>query len=82
MRRSGEKFKIGDTIRVVGYRPGKYSPGVKDELGTEKLFNSMVGRKYKVKGFDQYGNIELEPKRFNTVWIEPDLIELVDEKRE
>lgn len=71
------KLKIGDTIRVIKYRPGKYAPGIKDELGTEKLFKSMVGRSYKIRGFDNYGNIELEPKRLNTVWIEPDLVELV-----
>ena len=74
------KFKIGDTIRVIGYRPGTYPPGVKDELGTEKLFKSLVGRRYKIKGFDDYGHIELEPKRLQTVWIEPDLVELVESK--
>jgi hypothetical protein len=73
-----KNLKIGDTIRVIKYRPGKYAPGVKDELSTEKLFKSMVGRSYKIKGFDDYGNIELEPKRLHTVWIEPDLVELVE----
>lgn len=81
-KRSGSKFKIGDTIRVVGYRPGKYPAGTKDKMGTEKLFKSMVGRSYKIKGFDQYGNIELELKRCQTVWIEPDIVELADEKPE
>jgi hypothetical protein len=73
-----KNLKIGDTTRVIKYRPGKYASGVKDELGTEKLFKSMVGRSYKIKGFDDYGNIELEPKRLHTVWIEPDLVELVE----
>jgi hypothetical protein len=79
---SGKKLnhlKIGDTIRVNKYRPRKYAPGVKDEDGTEKLFKSMVGRRYKIKGIDEYGNIELKPKRLHTVWIEPDLVELVKE---
>jgi len=71
-------LKIGDTIRVIGYRPAKWPPGVKDELGTEKLFKSLVGRSYRIKGFDDYGNIELEPKRLHFVWIEPDLVELVE----
>jgi hypothetical protein len=71
-------FKIGDTIRVIGYRPGKYAPDVEDELGTEELFKNMVGRSYKIKGFDDYGNIELKPKRLHTVWIEPGLVELVE----
>jgi hypothetical protein len=71
------KLKVGDKIRVVGYRPGKYSPGVVDDMGTEELFQSMVGRRYTVRGFDDYGHVELQPKRLHTVWIEPDLVELV-----
>jgi hypothetical protein len=60
---------------VIAYRPGKYASGVTDEMGTEKLFKRLVGRAYKVRGFDDYGNIELQPKRLHTVWIEPDLVE-------
>ena len=71
------KLKIGDKVRVTGYRPGKYAPGVVDELGTEELFKSMVGRRYTVKGFDKYGHIELQPKRLHYVWIEPDLVEAI-----
>jgi hypothetical protein len=48
-----------------------------DELGTEELFKSMVGRRYTVRGFDKYGNIKIKPKRLQYVWIEPDLVELV-----
>ena len=71
------KLKIGDKIRVTGYRPGKYAPGVVDDLGSEELFKSMVGRCYTVRGFDDYGNIELQPKRLHYVWIEPDLVETI-----
>ena len=71
------QFKIGDKIRVTGYRPGKYGPGVVDELGTEELFKSLVGRRYTIRGFDEYGQMELRPKPFHTVWIEPDLVKLV-----
>jgi hypothetical protein len=71
------KLKIGDTIEVIGHRPATYAPGVKDELGTEKLFESLVGRRFKIRGFDQYGHIELRPTRKDTVWIETDLVNLV-----
>ena len=71
------KLKIGDKIRVTGYRPGNYAPGVVDDLGTEELFKSMVGRRYTIRGFDDYGNIELQPKRLHYVWIEPDLVKPV-----
>jgi hypothetical protein len=75
------KLKVGEMIRVTGYRPGKYPPGVVDDMGTEDLFQSMVGRRYTIRGFDDYGHIELQPKRLHTVWIEPDLVELVGRSR-
>ena len=71
------KLKVGDKIRVTGYRPGKYAQGVVDEIDTEELFKSLVGRRYTVRGFDEYGNIELRPKPRDKVWIEPDLVELI-----
>ena len=71
------KLKIGDKVRVIGYRPVIYPPGFVDELGTEELFQTMVGRCYKVRGFDRYGHIELWPRRLESVWIERDLVELV-----
>jgi hypothetical protein len=70
------KFWVGDKVRVTGMSPVTFRPGVKDELGTEKLFKSMLGRVYTVRGFDKYGNVELEPKRLNTVWIEPQFLRL------
>lgn len=53
-----------------------FPAGRKDDLGTEKLFKSMIGRVYTVQGFDKYGNVELEPKRLNTVWVDPELLKL------
>ena len=74
-------FKMGDKIRVIGYRPGQYPPGYVDDMGTEDLFKSMVGRRYTVRGIDEYGQIELRPKRDNVVWIEPDLVRLVRKRK-
>ena len=70
------KFRIGDKVKVVGMSPVTFPPGVKDELGTEKLFKKMLGKVYTVRGFDKYGNVELEPKRLNTVWVEPEFLKL------
>jgi hypothetical protein len=78
---ANKKFNVGDRIRVVAYRPGVYPPGVEDDMGTEELFKSMVGRRYTIKGFDDYGRIELQPKRLHWVWIDPDLVELVSGRR-
>jgi hypothetical protein len=57
-----KEFRIGDKVKVVGMSPVTFAPRVKDELGTEKLFKSMLGKVYTVRGFDKYGNVELEPK--------------------
>lgn len=70
------KFRIGDKVKVVGMPPLTFAPGVKDELGTEKLFKSMLGKVYTVRGFDKYGNVELRPKRLDTVWVEPEFLKL------
>lgn len=70
------KFRVGDKVKVVGMSPVTFAPGVKDELGTEKLFKSMIGKVYTVRGFDRYGNVELEPKCMNTVWVEPEFLKL------
>jgi hypothetical protein len=70
------KFHVGDKVTVVGLPPMNFAPGVKDELGTEKLFRSMLGKVYTVRGFDKYGNIELQPKRRDVVWIEPEFVKL------
>jgi hypothetical protein len=43
-----KKFRIGDKVKVVGMSPVTFAPGVKDELGTEKLFKSMLGKVYTV----------------------------------
>ena len=70
-------LKVGDMVKVTRYRPGRYPPGVKDDLRTEALFKRMVGKSYRIRGFDEYGHIELRPKRLSFVWIEPDLVEPV-----
>jgi hypothetical protein len=70
------KFAVGDKVKVIGMAPITFAPGVKDEIGTEKLFRSMVGKVYTVRGFDKYGYVELWPDRSNHVWIEPKLVRL------
>jgi hypothetical protein len=70
------KFKLGEKVTVVGLPRISFAPGVKDELGTKKLFRRMLGKVYTVRGFDKYGNIELQPKRLSTIWIEPEFLKL------
>ncbi len=42
----------------------------------------MIGRVYTARGFDRYGNFELEPKRMNTVWVEPEFLQLRAKKKD
>ena len=49
------QFKDDKGIAItddVGSVP--FPPGVRDELGTKKLFRSMLGKAYTVRGFDKY----------------------------
>jgi hypothetical protein len=70
------RFRVGDKVKVVGIPPISFAPGVKDELGSEKLFKNMLGKIYTVRGFDKYGHIELRPKRSDLVWIEPEFLKI------
>jgi hypothetical protein len=74
-------FKVGDKVTVVGAPRIRFPPGMRDELGTKRLFKSMVGRVYTVRGFDKQGQIELRPKRLDLVWVEPELLKLRARKR-
>jgi hypothetical protein len=77
---SNRRIQIGDKVRVIGIPKMTFARDVKDELGSAKLFKSMLGNAYTVRGFDRYGNIELQPRRSDTVWIEPHFIKLQSKK--
>jgi hypothetical protein len=70
------KFAIGNKVKLVGMPPVLFGPGVEDEIGTKKVLRRMVGKTYTVRGYDQYGNVELRPTRTDTVWIEPTFLRL------
>ena len=36
---------------------------------------------YTIRGFGKYGFVELEPKRLNSVWIEPEFLKLRARKK-
>jgi hypothetical protein len=74
------KFHVGDKVKVTGMSKITFAPGVKDVMGTEKLFKSMIGKVYTVQGFDEYEYVELHPKRMSSVWVEPKFLKLVKKK--
>jgi hypothetical protein len=70
------RFKVGDKVKVIGLPTANYAPGVKDELGTEDLFRSMLGKIYTVRSFDKYRYIRLHPTRRDWIWIAPTFLKL------
>jgi hypothetical protein len=70
------QFRVGDKVRVIGMPKISISEELEAELGTKKLFKRMVGKVYTVQGFDEYGHVELHPKRLNHGWIEPEFLKL------
>jgi hypothetical protein len=51
-------------VKVVGMSPLTFAPGVKNELGTEKLFKSMLGRVYTVRGFGRLRRTSTEAVKY------------------
>jgi hypothetical protein len=76
-----QTLKVGDIVEVTHYTVGHYAPGVEDELGTEALFRRLVGRRYRIMGFDEYGYIELHPTRRDWIWIKPADVRLAARKK-
>jgi hypothetical protein len=44
------------------------------KIQTPKVFKQALGKTFRVKGFDQYGHIELNVTKKDTIWIEPDFL--------
>jgi hypothetical protein len=44
-----KKLRVGDKVKVVGMWLVTFPLGAKDDLGTEKLFKSMLGKVYTAK---------------------------------
>lgn len=76
-----EEFKVGDIVEVAHYTRVQYPPGVEDELGTEALFQSIVGKRFRIMGFDDDGHLELHPNRCHRIWIKPDDAMLAPRRR-
>ena len=69
-------FNIGDVIRVSRVPPAVQSDGPPE---TRRLFKRAVGMTFVVRGFERNGYLELDVskiKPLNTIWIEPDCVQL------
>jgi hypothetical protein len=81
------ELKVGDWVRIVNISGDLKNPkyDLKDpEMRTAELFRYCVGRKFLIRGFDRYKNIELEVSddaavrkrfgKFHTIWCEPEFV--------
>lgn len=79
-------MRKGDIVRVVRISEGDKSFTDADEMRTHELFRFCFGRTFRVRGFDEYGFVELDPsddpdvrKEFgphHTIWIEPEFLKI------
>ena len=74
------RYKIGDFITIV-----KIPPGLKNdsEMKTKMVFELCLGKTYAIRGFDQFGHLEIDVGKdvdeivggyMNTIWIEPEFV--------
>ena len=81
--KNGRHLRLGDKVRITGISPGVVDTG---EFKTRTILERCVGRVFPVKGF-QKDCVELHLGKLvgkrsweETIWVEPEVIELVRSK--
>lgn len=85
MKPSPHRFEVGDLVRIT-----KIPPDLQDAagIGTPAVFASALGKTFRVEGLDMHGHLELVVRQnaaaenlftSDTIWIEPELVEAVDD---
>ena len=74
-------MKIGDRVRIVQISPHL----VEGEMKTRSVFEQCIGHEFTIEGFDDGGWVELTVdsvtgNEFETIWIEPEYVEVVDQE--
>lgn len=85
--RNGSSLKIGDKIRVRGIPPDVQHYHDDEELETSTVFERCLGGTFAIHDFDE-NRVELEvgqvmgrPAYEHSIWLEPEFIELVSQKK-
>ena len=71
-------MKVGDKVRVLALPPGLKN----GDLKTRTLFQKCVGRVFPIVGFQnelielEVGKVVGKPSYYDTIWIEPEFVEL------
>ena len=78
------EIRKGDMVRVVGIPPDLDD---RAGIGTADVFESALGRTFRVEAIAQYGHLELVVHQTgtgsgytsDTIWIEPEFVEKVSD---
>ena len=81
--RNGKTIKVGDIVRIVGVPDlsGMSQDGIAESL---PVFQYLVGKYKRVRGFDEYGCAEFSfimhhtsgERGWHSVWVEPFLLHI------
>lgn len=65
------KLKCGVYVKVV-----QIPRDLKDsaQIGTSAVFRRALNKVFRIQGFDDYGHVELNVTRRDTIWIEPQFV--------
>ena len=69
------EIRKGDMVRVIGIPANLHD---RAGIGTPRVFESALGKTFRVEGIGEYGHLELVVSRSDTIWIEPEFVEAVD----
>ena len=64
-------FKRGDLVTVIRIPSGLKND---EELQTKKVFHRALGKTYRVESVGEFGHLELNVTKRDTIWIEPEFV--------
>jgi hypothetical protein len=71
-------MKVGDKVKIVRIPPYLTDDGV---MNTKSVFEKCLGHVFRIRGFEndwlELNVGKFTGKRFETIWIEPECVELV-----
>ena len=68
------EIRKGDMVRVIGVPANLHD---RAGIATPRVFDSALGKTFRVEGIGEYGHLELVVSRSDTIWIEPEFVEAV-----
>lgn len=71
---SATPFSIGDTVKLRQIPKDLHDAA---GIGTPRVFEQALGASFPVMGFNEHGLVELCVTKADTIWIEPEFLELV-----